>query len=351
MKILNVESATNFSGGVNQTILNSLELSRRGHSVFVACVKNSPIHKKLQGRNIDFVFIEEGKIFSSSLIIRDFLNRSDVDIVHTHHSKGHTIGLMAVLFRKKEKLVVQRGVIFPAKNPLKYLNPRVNVFIANSEVVKEVLMRSFVHRKKIKVVYSAIDESRVEGLTREEVRNRFGLNGKFVFGVVANYSNWKGQDMLLEAFSKIGNKGNALLVFVGKDTEFLIDKAKKLGIEKYVRVLGFREDAPKLIKGFDCVVIPSKKGESLPNVAVEAFFSKTVVAGTSIGGLPELLKDGRGFLCEPNAKSLMGMILAVYNYDKRNEMMKRAYKFAKENLTIQKKVDRLEEIYKELLSC
>ncbi|GEM_PF-2413506 len=349
MVILNIEPATNFSGGVNQTILNTLEFKKRGHEVYLACVKDSPVHQKLEGKGVKFVFIDNERLIHSANRIRSFLERHRVDIVHTHHSKGHTIGLLSLLFRKREKLVVQRGVIFPAKNPFKYLNPRVNLFVANSNVVRERLIKSFVSRKKIVVVYSAIDEQRVNGYSRGEVREMLGFGNKFVFGVVGNYSNWKGQGMLLKAFAGVKNKGNTLLVFVGRNTELLKDEAKKLGIGDRVRALGFRDDAPKIIKGFDCLIIPSKEGESFPNVAVEAFFSKTVVAGTNVGGIPELLDDGRGFVCEPNIESLRGLMLTVYNYDRREEMAERAYRFAKDNLTIEKKIDRLESIYKSLI--
>ncbi len=349
MVILNIEPATNFSGGVNQTILNTLELKKRGHKVYLACVKGSPVHEKLKDFGVEFVFIDNERFIQSAKCVSSFLEKHRVDIVHTHHSKGHTIGLLSLMFRKRERLVVQRGVIFPAKNPFKYLNPRVNLFVANSNVVKERLVKSFVSRKKIVVVYSAIDENRVSGYNRDEIRHKFGFEGRFVFGVVGNYSKWKGQDMLLEAFAGIKNRGNVMLVFVGKNTELLEDRARELGVGDRVRAFGFRDDAPKIIKGFDCLVIPSKEGESFPNVAVEAFFSKTVVAGTNVGGVPELLDDGRGFVCEPNVDSLKGLMLTVYNYDKREEMAERAYRFAKENLTIEKKVDKLEKIYSSLL--
>jgi len=349
MNILNLEPATNFSGGVNQTILNSIELKNRGHKVYLACVKESFVHKRLKDEGFDFVFIDEERALYSAKLIRKFLESNEVDIVHTHHSKGHTIGLLALMGRGKEKLVVQRGVIFAAKNPFKYLNPRVNLFIANSNVVKKVLMKSFVSKRKIRVIYTAVDENTVYGLNRDEIRDKLGFENRFVFGIVGNYSDWKGQDLLLRAFANIKNKGNALLVFIGKNTELLKQQAEKLGVFEHIKILGFREDAPKLIKGFDCLVIPSIKGESFPNVAVEAFFSKTVVMGTTVGGIPELLENGRGFLCKPEVESMMNTMLAVYHYENRDEITNRAYEFAKENLTIQKKIDRLESVYRKLL--
>ncbi len=348
MNILQVESATNFSGGVNQVLLNSFELKRRGHSVHVACVKDSPIHKKLKGGNFDFVFIDEERTLHSAKIIRNFLKSNKIDIVHTHHSKGHKIGLLSLLGRKKEKLVVQRSVIFPASNIFKYLNPRVNMFVANSHAVKNVLVKYFVKPEKISVVYSAINSENLSKISKSEAKKQLCSDDKFIFGIVGNYSEYKGHDILMGAFAKINNRENALLVFIGKDTERLSNKAAKLGIERDVRILGFQDNAAELINGFDCLVIPSLK-ESFPNVAIEAFFYKTIVLGTDVGGIPELLDEGRGFLCEPTVESLSNAMIMVYNYPNKNGVIDRAYEFAKKNLTIEKKIDKLESVYEGLL--
>ncbi len=346
MKILNIESATNFSGGVNQLIINVKGLIEKGHEITVACVKDSPVHRALKDSGADFFFIDEDKVYKSALSLREFLKQHDFDIVHTHHSKGHTIGLLSLLFRKKEKLVVQRSVLFPTTNVFKYLNPRVDLFIANSYAVKDVMHRHFVSSKKIRVVYSAVDESKLEGIDREEARREFGFKGN-VFGTVGNYSSFKGHDIAIEAFKKLNLK-DSTLVLVGSDTEKLDGLVSDLGIADRVRILGFRKDAYKIIAGFDVLVIPSLR-ESFPNVAIEAFLLGVPVIGTNVGGIPELLGDGRGIIANPTAddlaKAMMDMIVAD-----RDEIKKRALEFAKQNLTAERKVERLIKVYEELLS-
>ena len=346
MKILNVESATNFSGGVNQLIINVNGLIENGHRVTVACVENSPVHRALKNSGADFFFIDEDRIFRSALRLRGFLKNRDFDIVHTHHSKGHTIGLLALLFRRKEKLVVQRSVLFPTTNIFKYLNPRVDLFIANSYAVKDVMQRHFVSSKKIRVVYSAVDESRFHGIDRDAVRKEFGFRGN-VFGVVGNYSLFKGHDIAIEAFKKVNLK-DSMLVLVGSDTDKLRRLVRDLSISDRVKILGFRNDAYRIIAGFDVLVIPSLR-ESFPNVAIEAFLLKVPVIGTNVGGIPELLGGGRGIIANPTAddiaKAMMDMVVAD-----RDSIKEKAYEFAKQNLTAEKKVKRLIKVYEELLS-
>ncbi len=349
MNILQIEPAVGFSGGVNQTILNSIELKKRGHGVYIACCRNSAVAKALDGVVDGFVFIDDERKRLSASLIKDFLSSNNIQIVHTHHSKGHTIGLLALMFRWKEKLVVQRSVIFPPRNPFKYLNPRVNVFVANSEAVRKELLKYLVPPKRIRVIYSALDASRLNPEGKERVRDKYGFSDEFVFGVVANYSQYKGHELLLEAFARVKNRGKALLVFVGRNTEKLEKRAEELGILDRVKLLGFREDAHRMIEAFDCLVVPSLK-ESFPNVAIEAFFYKTPVIGTDVGGVPELLSDGRGIVVKPQAEALAGAMLYMYSMADRKGMTEKAYRFAIENLIIERKVDRLEALYGELVS-
>ncbi len=346
MKILNIESATNFSGGVNQLIINVKGLVYNGHEVTVACVEDSPVHRALKDSGADFFFIDEDKVYKSALRLRNFLKKRDFDIVHTHHSKGHTIGLLALLFKKNEKLVVQRSVLFPTTNVFKYLNPRVNLFIANSFAVKDVMRRHFVNPKKIKVIYSAIDNKRLKDIDREKVRKDFDFEGN-VFGVVGNYSSFKGHDIAIEAFKKLDLK-NSMLVIVGSDTDELRGLAVGLDISDRVKILGFRKDAYRIMAGFDVLVIPSLR-ESFPNVAIEAFLLGVPVIGTNVGGIPELLSNGRGIIANPTtddlAKAMMDMVVVD-----RDKIKKKAFEFAMQNLTAKKKVEGLIKVYEELLS-
>ena len=345
MHILNIESATNFSGGVNQLIINVLGLKKKGHRVSVACVCNSPVYERLKSEGIEFVFIDEDRIFESALRVRRFLKSNDVDIVHTHHSKGHKIGLIACMFRKKEKLVVQRSVMFPAVDLFKYHNPRVDVFLANSIAVKNVLKRYLVNPKKIRVIYSAVDYEKLKDVDRTESRKRIGFEG-FVFGVVGNYSDFKGHDIALQAFARL-KRDDIKLVFVGRDTEKLKEKAISLGVEDRVKIFGFVPDAYRLIAGFDALIIPSLK-ESFPNVAIEAFLLKTPVIGTDVGGIPELLEDNRGIIAKPDVDGLKMAIKKALSVN-LDEIKDRAFGFAINNLTATKKVEKLEKLYYELL--
>lgn len=342
MKILQIEPAFSLSGGAQQMILNTIELQKRGYRVFVAVQKDSYAQKTL-GNLCEVIEIEDSNDKSAKKI-QEFLKKERVDIIHTHHPKGHTIGLKSVSFGKKEKLVIQRGVIFTPQNLFKYLNPKIDAYVANAKAVERSLRKIFVSKKKIYIIYSAIDEKSLEYIDKQTARKHLGLDG-FVFGIIANYSSYKGHDLLLEAFAL--SKLDAKLAIIGRDTQELQSRCKKLGISNKVKIYGLIENAGRFMSAFDYLVVPSLK-EAFSNVIIEAFFRKLPVIGTHVGAIPELLENGRGILTIPTKENLCEALRKAYSL-KDKSFANNAYEFAINNLTIEKKIDKLEQLYNKLV--
>jgi glycosyltransferase involved in cell wall biosynthesis len=71
------------------------------------------------------------------------------------------------------------------------------------------------------------------------------------------------------------------------------------GLADRVRFLGFRADAPRLIPAFDVIAVPSHV-EPLGNATLEAMAAGRPVIGSNVGGIPEMIVDGRtGILVPP----------------------------------------------------
>jgi glycosyltransferase involved in cell wall biosynthesis len=81
---------------------------------------------------------------------------------------------------------------------------------------------------------------------------------------------------------------------------------------RHVRVLGrvAAGELAELVRGARCVVVPSEWYENLPMAVLEAFAHARAVIGTSIGGIPELVREGEtGWLAPPgDAAALAGLL-------------------------------------------
>ena len=109
-------------------------------------------------------------------------------------------------------------------------------------------------------------------------------------------------------------------------------------------------DAMKNLKASSVLVVPSRM-ESLPQSIKEAFFLKIPVISTSVGDIPEIVKNNEtGMLVPPNdPQSLLDAINSLLeDKEKASEMTKHAYDFIVENFTWEKLISKYADFYKNL---
>ena len=129
---------------------------------------------------------------------------------------------------------------------------------------------------------------------RTKTRKKYGWEDKIVIGHIGRFTVQKNSVRLIEIFSAVVEKEpKAILCLIG-DGELkkeIMDKIKKLGIEKQVNYLGRREDIQKFYNAMDAFLLPSLY-EGLPVVGLEAescglpvFFSTEVTLEANACGI------------------------------------------------------------------
>ncbi len=190
--------------------------------------------------------------------------------------------------------------------------------VANSGYTAGVVRRA-APGAKLEVLYPAIDVERFDPahIDRARARARLGEaagNGRVLLGVVAQLTPWKGQDTAIEALGLLREQGvdaHLLLIgsakFTGSATRFdneayvaslrRLIAARRLGDS--VTLLGERSDVLELIRALDALLLPSHE-EPFGRALLEAMALEVPVVATSVGGPPELVREGReGALAPP----------------------------------------------------
>lgn len=112
---------------------------------------------------------------------------------------------------------------------------------------------------------------------------------------------WKGQDLLLEAVACPGLLARSWqLDFYGsgRDERYLEELIRHFGLQDRVRVKGFETDLVRIWNDHHLLVLPSR-GEGMPLVALEALMHGRPVLATAVGGVAEVVSDGReGYISE-----------------------------------------------------
>jgi glycosyltransferase involved in cell wall biosynthesis len=148
-------------------------------------------------------------------------------------------------------------------------------------------------------------------------RERLNIpDSAFVFGSVGRLSIEKGHRILLSAFHRlVGETGGGVPLFLillgdGKQLTSLENQATELGIRDKIMFAGFQADCMPWMQLLDCLVQPSLT-EGTPNSILEAMFLGIPVVATAVGGVPDLIKDGRN-----------GLLTASENPEQLAECMK-----------------------------
>jgi glycosyltransferase involved in cell wall biosynthesis len=114
----------------------------------------------------------------------------------------------------------------------------------------------------------------------------------------------KGFDLAIEAFAKLRAVVPAVQLTIvgdGPEKEVLLGQVRNLGLSEFVSFAGEvgPDEVREYIRGSNVVVVPSREHESFGLVAVEAALMERPVVASRLGGLAEIVVDGKtGFLVE-----------------------------------------------------
>ena len=190
-----------------------------------------------------------------------------------------------------------------------------------------------------------------ERVERTEAINHLGLDAEkrylLFFGLIRDY---KGLDMLLEAFEKVEDKELRLLIA----GEFYNDKEQyravldRLG-DRVVLHEGFvkDEDVKYYFSAADCVVLPYKTATQSGVTQICYNFCTPVIV-TNVGGLAEIVPHDRvGYVCEPSVNGVYDAITKIYEGDTISRFAE-AMKDERRRFSWSAMCDKIEEVYAQI---
>ena len=168
-------------------------------------------------------------------------------------------------------------------------------------------------------------------------------------------SNEKGIKTLINAWKKLDNRYILKIAGDGnlyKELESDIHSYRKKNIE----LLGYKkgEELVELIKKASFIIVPSECYENNPMTIIEAYSMGKPVIGSNVGGIPEILDDGKtGFLFEMmNIDHLISTIERAFSLESNEYelLSKTARQFADEHFSEESHYLQLLKVYSEAIN-
>lgn len=329
-------------GGVASVVGNvAIQLRNRGHHVwFLHLDESNSLHAKITkwnfpgyDLNLRNPYVPERPVksiigffayFCHTLYqLYTMLVRHDIDIVNIHYPINCDVyfTFLRKVLRFKLVISVHGADLFPNGTPegryppsLQFLMNSADWLVAPSRSTLDDSLKAFPRlQSKASAIHNAVDMGEFEPDGPEEIPR-----GQHILCVALHHPR-KAIDVLINAF-KIFSQTHAQvelwLVGDGPVTGQLEDLVHQLGLTEQVKFLGCQERpvVRKLLRECRFVVLPSR-AEPFGIAILEAFASRKPVVASAVGGIPEIIEDGKnGLLVEPeNPQALCEAMTTVWN--------------------------------------
>lgn len=183
-----------------------------------------------------------------------------------------------------------------------------------------------VPRRSIQTIRNGVNVQRFQGQHRDEARTRLGLPADaLIVGTVGRLADVKDHATLLDALQLLTTDRIPVLGVIAGDGPLKSSLASSIvarGLQDRVRLLGYRADVETVLAALDIFVL-SSQSEGLPMAILEAMASGLPVVSTRVGGVEEVLEEGRtGLLVEPRSPDALAKAIAHLAGDRqRRERM------------------------------
>ncbi|KYG31467.1 N-acetyl-alpha-D-glucosaminyl L-malate synthase BshA [Priestia endophytica] len=304
--------------GIVATELGKL-LAEKGHEIhFISSSMPFRLNKVYSNIYFHEVEVNQYSVFkyppydlALSSKIAEVAKREKLDLLHAHYAIPHAVCAFLAKQMVGEHLKVVTTLHGTDITVLGYdlsLKSIIKFAIENSDEVTAVsssLVKQtydlIAPQKEIHTIHNFIEQKEETGEDVSLLKKEYGIKeGEKVFIHVSNFRQVKRVTDVVRAFYHVQQRVDAKLLLVGDGPEMtaVCYLVKDLDIVDKVLFLGKQENVDDLYAISDLKLLLSEK-ESFGLVLLEAMANGVPCIGTNIGGIPEVIEDGKtGYICE-----------------------------------------------------
>lgn len=373
IKVLHLSKMKGVSGSENHllTLLTNLDQRRfEVHLWILAETAHVPLlqsyKQTLEQAGVAVViFIMPHRHWAPSLLsrLKTYLIQEKIQLVHTHLIHADFYGMLAAKwagvpaiissrhnddqFRRNIFLIWLNRLLAHWQTRLIVISDWVGIFLQEVERIPAA--------KIVRIHYGLATAPLLAEADPHYLRQQFAIPADApVIGTIGRLTAQKGHVYLLQAVKQVIAEFPALRVFLIGDGELRAEleaQAQQLGISANMVFTGYRNDARKLLAGFDVFVFPSL-WEGFGLVLLEAMALQKAIIASQVSAIPESVQHGQtGILVPPKqpAELAQAMLTLLRNVKLARTMGEAGYAYLQQHFTVTKMVQRTEMVYQEAL--
>ena len=357
-KILITHSSNDYYGA-SKVLISIIDIFiNNGFEVHLLLPNNGPLNNNETIKKTNFKIINLGVfrkryftffglinrlyfIIKSSLYIKNFLKRNQIDLVYTNTSTLISPSIAAKFAGIPSTFHIHE---IPNSNPIysKFITTFLNMFpreiICVSKSVYDFWIKNGLKKSKAKIIYN--------GFNIKKSKPKILSNDKIVFTSISRIIPYKGHSLLIRIFEMLYKKNKKIYLQIIGDTlpeyqkyfEELKLNVKKMGLNNNIKFLGWREDIITILDKSNFFIHTPLSPDPLPTVIFEAIQAKTPVITNELGGSYEILNNGKNGLIIKNDlinESVDKILSFTKNHELQKENTEIAFDYVCENFSLE----------------
>lgn len=356
--------ATGTNGGAQEHVFSLVtRLDPERYDVSVVSLSHGSSVRRFQRAGIPTLIVDEPDDAIAVGALAAHLADIRPDVVHNHMYRAELVGTRAAIGLGKaghrRPYVVSTVHSSRVRSPedrqrLRELTPEMDRLIAVSQAILRKIDDEGRSGAPISLIYNGVDLQRY---AHQEpcctLPEEYGFPaGTPIVGVVARLEPEKGHPTLLSAWPTVlaaVPEARLLIVGEGSQREVLERQAAGLGVADRVIFTGRREDIPAVTAALDVAVLPSYR-EAQGLTVLEAMALARPVIASRVGGIPEMIDDGRtGLLVPAHDPSALAeaIIRLLRNHPLADTLARAGHDLVHDRFCVERMVHAVEDIYDE----
>jgi lipopolysaccharide heptosyltransferase II len=359
VKILQILPELNVGGVETGTLDLSKHLVRLGHKSVVVSAGGALV-KELEAAGAKHYVLAVNKKSIISMLkaipkLVEIIKKEEIDIVHARSRVPAWIAYFAC--RRTRAILVTTCHGYYQKHFFSVVMGWAKRVIVLSNVIARHMIEDFsVPHERIKLVPRSVDLEKFKYRDPKDKRKE-----DFNVGIIGRITPLKGHLHFIKAMARISRLVPRLKIWIVGDApaskeaykEELQILVRRLGLWHCTEFLGTQRDIPGILENLDLVVLATTTHEAFGRVVVEAQACGVPVVATKVGGVIDIIEDGKNGLLVPpaDAKSMAEAIMRIYRDTQfARELAQNAYAKVKEKYNVELMVKNTLDVYREVLN-